>query len=74
MINSGVMEWNHHHEDIRWFFQSFNLMSGSMVDFIHDERDRKYLVTSEAEWTSLRVYGFLRSPRVSEDGAASLTV
>ena len=47
------MEWNHHHERVRWLFKSFNLMSGSMLDFVHDERDRKYLVISEAEWTSL---------------------
>ena len=37
------------------------------------ECDSKCLAISEAEWTSLRVYGFLRSPRVSEDGAASPT-
>ena len=74
MENSGSMDWNHHNEDIKWFFESFNLMSGSMVDFTHDERDRKYLVISEAEWASLRVYGFLRSPRASEDGSASPTV
>ena len=53
MENSGSMEWNHHHKDIKRFFESFSLMSGSMVNFVHDERDRKYLVTSEAEWTML---------------------
>ena len=52
MENSGSMEWNHHHEDIKWFFESFNLMLGSIAEFIHDVRERKYLVMSEAEWTS----------------------
>ena len=66
------MEWNPHHEDIRWFFEPFNIMSGPMVDFIHHECGRKYIVTSEAEWTSLRVYGFLRS-RESVIGWSSLT-
>ena len=73
MENSGSMEWNHHHEDIKWFFESFNLMSGSMVDFIHDERDGKYLVIS-GRMGLIQGLWFLRSPRVSEDGSASSTV
>ena len=70
MESSGSMEWNHHHDDIKWLLESFNLMSGPMVDFVHDERDRKYMGMSEAEWS----FGFLRPPGVSEDGAAPTSV
>ena len=39
----GEMEWNHNHDDIECFLESVNIMSGSMADFTHDERERKYI-------------------------------
>ena len=72
--SSGQMDWNHHPEDIKHFLEQLNISQGSMGDVIHDERNRKYLVISEAEWTSLRVCGWLRSSRASENGVAPSSV
>ena len=40
---------------------------GSMSDYVISVCDRKYLVISESEWSTIRTYGWLRSPRFSDN-------
>ena len=69
--NSGPMNWGHHHEDIAYFSSHSASFRELLQTSLSTSLTGKYLVISEAEWSNLKNYGWLRSPRFSDDESTS---
>ena len=65
-------QWDDHCGDIRYFISSFKYYQGDFETLfkISQGHDRYYLVLSESEYQSWQTYGWIRSPRLSNELAS----
>ena len=65
-------QWDDHCGDIRYFISSFKHYQGDFETLfrISQGHDRYYLVLSESEYQSWQTYGWIRSPRLSNELAS----
>ena len=65
-------QWDDHCGDIRYFITSFKHYQGDFETLfkISQGHDRYYLVLSESEYQSWQQYGWIRSPRLSNELAS----
>ena len=62
-------QWDDHSGDVRYFIGSFKYFQGDFDTLftVSQGCDRYYIVLSESEYHSWKTYGWIRSPRVSDE-------
>ena len=62
-------QWEDHSSDVRHFTESFKYFQGEFETLFNVSQgfDRDYIVLSESEFNSWSTYGWVKSPRVSEE-------
>ena len=62
-------QWDDHSADIRYFISSFKYYQGDFETLfkVSQGYDRYFIVLSESEYQSWQTYGWIRSPRVSDE-------
>ena len=62
-------QWDDHCGDIRYFIGSFKYFQGDFETLfkVSQGHDRYYLALSESEYVSWQTYGWIRSPRLSNE-------
>ena len=62
-------QWDDHSADIRYFIGSFKYYQGDFETLftVSQGYDRYFIVLSESEYQSWQTYGWIRSPRVSDE-------
>ena len=62
-------QWDDHLADVRHFIESFKFYQGDFETLINVSQGcvRHYIVLGESEFTTWKTYGWVKSPRVSEE-------